>query len=621
LGVARYVCKHTQPYPDVPGCTVAISGRVSGLYPYQVLSLVPSETEGEPFEEGLARVRRCIGGGGGCLGNANESDNDLEVVADFITVNLRCPMSGLRMNVAGRFKYCEHMGCFDLQTFIELNKRTRKWQCPICLKNYSLENIVIDQYFSRIASVMKGYPEDVSEVEVKPDGSWRPKQEGEAKYREKWYLADGSFHILNEDTKSKPKTSNLVKQEDHLAEACMTLKIGMKRNHDGVWELNGAKDNVISSNSFNKNKKQKSKKFLQCNSPTANNRNHEDPRVNQEASENLDILVDNDPDFASASLGLVLPLSPVVKNVSSELQKECEVIVLSDSEEEFEDELKIGSSAASAFAGSDNPAQGGCDRRNSSENLPEEALISCNSIPFVTSSSPVLNTVPFSVNCPLDLFGVDAFEFDPPNWSPKSQNGPFQLFGMDTSAPEPTANSQHISVVRSTSVTGYNVALQEQIRKSSVSRIPDYARSPDSGQNYSNTEVSGTPAENLSSTDNGDASLQLFLSPQPDPTSVQDDPSEPIVCSDTFQTNWISLTLGNENITGTHTQETLITKRQQTADQRRGLDSLEITALNVNSNGNLLGSFDYRGSESPLRHQQPQSVGSRLCLPVDSDSD
>lgn len=35
-------------------------------------------------------------------------------------------MSGCRMKVAGRFKPCAHMGCFDIETFVELNQRSRK---------------------------------------------------------------------------------------------------------------------------------------------------------------------------------------------------------------------------------------------------------------------------------------------------------------------------------------------------------------------------------------------------------------------------------------------------------------------------------------------------------------
>jgi hypothetical protein len=57
------------------------------------MDLIPSEKEGEPFEEAMARVRRCIGGGGQGVGVDDDgSDSDLEVVAESITVNLRCPV-------------------------------------------------------------------------------------------------------------------------------------------------------------------------------------------------------------------------------------------------------------------------------------------------------------------------------------------------------------------------------------------------------------------------------------------------------------------------------------------------------------------------------------------------
>lgn len=55
--------------------------------------MIPEEARGEPFEDALARVRRCIGGP---AGNDNaDSDSDIEVVADFFGVNLRCPVSRL----------------------------------------------------------------------------------------------------------------------------------------------------------------------------------------------------------------------------------------------------------------------------------------------------------------------------------------------------------------------------------------------------------------------------------------------------------------------------------------------------------------------------------------------
>jgi hypothetical protein len=53
--------------------------------------MIPKESDGERFEEALARVIRCVNGGT-ATDNA-DSDSDLEVVADFFGVNLRCPVS------------------------------------------------------------------------------------------------------------------------------------------------------------------------------------------------------------------------------------------------------------------------------------------------------------------------------------------------------------------------------------------------------------------------------------------------------------------------------------------------------------------------------------------------
>ena len=57
----------------------------------KVLDLIPKEEDGELFEDALARIRRCIGGGPAVA--AEDSDSDLEVISDSVSVNLRCPVS------------------------------------------------------------------------------------------------------------------------------------------------------------------------------------------------------------------------------------------------------------------------------------------------------------------------------------------------------------------------------------------------------------------------------------------------------------------------------------------------------------------------------------------------
>ncbi|KAF7026594.1 hypothetical protein CFC21_038697 [Triticum aestivum] len=197
----------------------------------QVLNLVPKEADGESFEDSLARVCRCLRGGN--TTDDADSDSDLEVVADFFPVSLRCPNSGSRIRTAGRFKPCAHMGSFDLQTFVELNQRSRKWQCPTCLKNYSIESLIIDRYFNRIASLVRNCGEDVTEIDVKPDGSWRVKGDVEDIKLSLWHLPDGSLCELKQD--AKPVAGD-VKSE--------ASRIGSKGNLglNGLWEASKAVD-------------------------------------------------------------------------------------------------------------------------------------------------------------------------------------------------------------------------------------------------------------------------------------------------------------------------------------------------------------------------------------------
>lgn len=56
------------------------------------------------------------------------------------------------MKVAGRFKPCIHMGCFDLDVFVEMNQRSRK------ASNYNPELSFSISVLSQVPIV---YPSDI----------------------------------------------------------------------------------------------------------------------------------------------------------------------------------------------------------------------------------------------------------------------------------------------------------------------------------------------------------------------------------------------------------------------------------------------------------------------------
>ncbi|XP_062156490.1 E3 SUMO-protein ligase SIZ1-like isoform X2 [Alnus glutinosa] len=296
----------------------------------QVLDLIPREADGEHFEDGLARVCRCIHGG--VAAENEDTDSDVEVIADSITVNLRCPMSGSRMKVAGRFKPCAHMGCFDLDVFVELNQRSRKWQCPICLKNYSLEDIIIDPYFNRIVTMMRHCGEDITEINVKPDGSWSAKTRGEYSDLEKWHFPDGSLYIAKDEATSNLESLRQIKLEDNIEEHG-NLEVGIKKNHCGVRFTE--RQHVVLSyrNQMEENYEKSGLNVItMSSSATGSGKDDENPSINQDCGGHIDISINDGNEIISIPHDS--PPAFGILNGSSGLGEDADIIVLSDSEEE-----------------------------------------------------------------------------------------------------------------------------------------------------------------------------------------------------------------------------------------------------------------------------------------------
>lgn len=74
-------------------------------------------------------------------------------------------MSGSRMKVAGRFKPCLHMGCFDLDVFVELNQRSRKASfytlCKIGFFLHFIDSICLSMLWFVIAVAMSNLSKEL----------------------------------------------------------------------------------------------------------------------------------------------------------------------------------------------------------------------------------------------------------------------------------------------------------------------------------------------------------------------------------------------------------------------------------------------------------------------------
>lgn len=563
----------------------------------QILSMIPKESEGEDFEDALSRVRRCVGGGA-ATGTA-DCDSEIEVVSEFIPVNLRCPMSGLRMKMAGRFKPCAHMGCFDLEVFVDINQRTRKWQCPICLKNYSWEKIIIDPYFNRITSKMRNSGEDIAEIEVKPDGSWRAKSEGDRRGLGElglWHFPDGTL-CPPSDAESKPNQEIPIKEE---AGSSSALKLGIRKDQNGIWEFNKPShelQGVSPANMFADDFENNGHNIIpMSSSATGSGRDGEDASVNQGGGGNREFQTINDLEYEFPTTSSQLPHG----YDSAGPAGDPELIVLSDSEEETE-QMPPGSTY-----------QNGSDAGGVQFSAPP-----LHGIPDPYFENPSLTNGGTSF---LDLYHSNDDDFGSNIWaSPSGGQGvaSFQLFGSDADVSNPLFDLQHTSLNCQSSINGRT--LNPEIAMGSNAHT---TKSTDQ-QSHMNDGLVDNP---LAFTGN-DPSLQIFLPTRPsDALASQSDLRDhPDMSNGIHNEDWISLRLGDGG--GGQSGSAAPNELSLGHDLQSADNALNSAADHASF---LLGANDTRtGSRSRERPdsgpfsfpRQRRSVRPRLFLSIDTDSE
>ncbi|KAK3140858.1 hypothetical protein QOZ80_5AG0406800 [Eleusine coracana subsp. coracana] len=556
----------------------------------QVLNLIPKEGEGESFQDALARVRRCLGGGG-ATDNA-DSDSDLEVVTESVTVNLRCPNSGSRMKIAGRFKPCVHMGCFDLETFVELNQRSRKWQCPICLKNYSLENLMIDPYFNRITSLLHNCNEDVNELDVKPDGSWRAKGDVANRELTQWHMPDGTLCASREDTNPGGENVNELKREG-TSDGHKSLKLGIKRNPNGLWEVsNKAEDRkpTLAGNHTLNNAGFRAPNVVPMSSSPAGSKDGEDASVNQDGGMHFDLSLNQEFDSFAHNFGQTYN----TEDRAQQPQNVADVIVLSDSDEEndtmvclpsaFDNTTANGNSFSFAASGAGYP-----------ERYQEDAGVGPSG---------------------LGLLSSNAADFEMNNWQihsyPPQEQG-FQFFGADNDVANPFVSSNNsFNVATDNFSLDCNVGAEEP----SVSHGLSICRNTN--------DMQGSLVDNPLALAGDDPSLQIFLPSEPSSVPLQEELSERP--NGVHSDDWISLTLaagggGNEESTSVDAlkSQPKISPKEATVEPL--IDTA--SALPSTNNDRCSGAnLNPRRIENIFSHpRQPRSVRPRLCLSIDTDSE
>jgi len=120
-------------------------------------------------EAGRARICKVI------ANQQSPRDGDEDIVClTSDKMRLRCPITMERIEEPVRGRECQHLQCFGLQVYLASNRQmsafNNRWVCPVCSLVLRPPDLERDTYVARILAET---PEDIDEVNVAWDGSWR----------------------------------------------------------------------------------------------------------------------------------------------------------------------------------------------------------------------------------------------------------------------------------------------------------------------------------------------------------------------------------------------------------------------------------------------------------------
>lgn len=115
------------------------------------------------------------------LSSKNTDDDELMIMDDFISIDLRDPFTTRIFEIPVRSLSCTHRECFDLSTFLQTlaakamgEKHTIYVRCPICRKDARPDLLVVDDFLNEVRDSLsrENKLETAKAIRVKSDGSW-----------------------------------------------------------------------------------------------------------------------------------------------------------------------------------------------------------------------------------------------------------------------------------------------------------------------------------------------------------------------------------------------------------------------------------------------------------------
>ncbi|VDN08779.1 unnamed protein product [Dibothriocephalus latus] len=98
------------------------------------------------------------------------SEDDLQSDG-WIPVSLLCPLALTRIEIPVRSVKCDHLQCFDLSSYLTINKKRPRWSCPVCSSPAPFRDLRRDDFFVQLIADQSLKDAEMLQVDV--NGQWR----------------------------------------------------------------------------------------------------------------------------------------------------------------------------------------------------------------------------------------------------------------------------------------------------------------------------------------------------------------------------------------------------------------------------------------------------------------
>mmetsp|Transcript_12799 Transcript_12799/g.47292 ORF Transcript_12799/g.47292 Transcript_12799/m.47292 type:complete len:610 (-) Transcript_12799:150-1979(-) len=138
-----------------------------------VLQIAKLRTDEEVIEEIAARPSPSIEEGYHRALSSFQEDTEPDLVVTHTNLSLKCPLSLLEIGVPGRGKRCTHLQCFDIQSFIGMNRKPSvgRWRCGVCNSILRPADLIKDKWME---DMIRRAPQNTVDIKINQDGTWQP---------------------------------------------------------------------------------------------------------------------------------------------------------------------------------------------------------------------------------------------------------------------------------------------------------------------------------------------------------------------------------------------------------------------------------------------------------------